>query len=151
MADRDDNQSFPQPFEASIVNEGIHIRMEGADEGTTIHVVKTQGDGTVRSWALQVGLDPNGNERVMAVDEDGTFTQVPIVTDPDGNKLPIAGTEDGVLRVNVDGVKKTAELTLLEDILNELRIHTMFLKEMTDEDFTREDLGDMEAVGNANN
>jgi hypothetical protein len=145
MADRDENQVIQQPLEMSIVNEFIGILMGGADENGETHVSKTQADGTVRSWTLLIGRDPNGNERIVSVDEDGTFIHVPIVTDPDGNKLPIAGTEDGVLRVNVDGVKKTVELELLEDILNELRLQRMFWKEMTDEEFKLSDLAELEA------
>ncbi len=144
-ADKDDNAVPPQPQEVSIVDEGVHIRMEGEDEGTEIHIVKTQPDGTMRSWSLLIGRDPDSNERIISLDEDGTLIQVPIVTDPDGNKLPIAGTEDGVLRVNVDGVKKTVELTLLQDILNELRLHRMYWKEMTDEEFALDDLAELEA------
>ncbi len=127
------------------MDEGVHVRMEGEDEGTSIHIVKTQPDGTMRSWSLLVGRDPDSNERIISLDEDGTLTQVPIVTDPDGNKLPIAGTEDGVLRVNVDGVKKTVELDLLQDILNELRLHRMYWKETTDEEFDLDDLAELEA------
>lgn len=145
MADRDGNEITPQPQEISVINEFVAALIEGADEEGKVHVSKTQGDGTMRSWTLQIGLDPDGNERILSVDEDGTFIHVPIVTDPDGNKLPIAGTEDGVLRVNVDGVKKTVELALLQDILNELRLHRMFWKEMTDEEFKLSDLAELEA------
>lgn len=145
MADRDENEITPQPQEISVINEFVAALMQGADEAGEVHVSKTQADGTMRSWTLLIGLDPDGNERIISVDEDGTFIHVPIVTDPDGNKLPIAGTEDGVLRVNVDGVKKTVELELLEDILNELRLHRMFWKEMTDEEFKLSDLAELEA------
>jgi hypothetical protein len=145
MADRDDNEITPQPQEISVINEFVAALIEGADEGGEVHVSKTQADGTMRSWTLLIGRDPDGNERILSVDEDGTLVHVPIVTDPDGNKLPIAGTEDGVLRVNVDGVKKTVELELLEDILNELRLQRMFWKEMTDEEFKLSDLAELEA------
>lgn len=143
--DRDENQIIPQPQEVSVVDEFVGILLHGADEGETIHVSKTQADGTMRSWSLQVGLDPNGNERIMRVDEDGVFIHTPIVTDEDGNKIPIAGTEDGVLRIDISGATKRQELSVQVQILNELRLHSMYLEEISEAHLTLKDLGTNEA------
>jgi len=141
-ADKDENAVPPQPQEVSIVDEGVHIRLEGEDEGTVIHIAKTQPDGTMRSWSLLIGRDPDSNERIISLDEDGTLIHVPIVTDEDGNKLPIAGTEDGVLRVDIAGAAKSQEIVVMNMILAELRLHTMHWQEMVDPGFKIEDLGE---------
>ena len=142
--DKDENAVAPQPQEVSIVDEGVHIRMEGEDEGTEIHIVKTQPDGTMRSWSLLVGRDPDSNERIISLDEDGTLIHVPIVTDEDGNKIPIAGTEDGVLKIDISGAVKSQEVALLNHILAELRLHTFHWQEMMGSGFRLEDLGEHE-------
>lgn len=144
MADRDENEVTPQPQEISVINEFVAALIEGADEGGEVHVSKTQADGTMRSWTLLIGLDPDGNERILSVDEDGTLIHVPIVTDPDGNKKPIAGTEDGVLRVDIAGAAKSQDISVMNQILAELRLHTMFWEEMTESGFKLEDLGELE-------
>lgn len=144
MAGQDANEVIPQPQEVSIVDEGVHIRMEGEDEGTSIHIVKTQPDGTMRSWSLLIGRDPDSNERIISLDEDGTLVHVPIVTDEDGNKLPIAGTEDGVLRVDIAGAAKSQDTAVMNMILAELRLHSMYWEEMTEAGLSLEDLGVME-------
>jgi len=99
----------------------------------------------MRSWALQVGRDEDGIERVFRVDDDGRQENVIIVTDGDGNKLPVAGTKDGVLRVDLAGSVKKTEISILNEILNELRIHRLFWLEMTEEAFDVNDLGEIEA------
>ena len=144
MADRDENEVTPQPQEISVINEFVAALIEGADEGGEVHVSKTQADGTMRSWTLLIGLDPDGNERILSVDEDGTLIHVPIVTDPDGNKKPIAGTEDGVLRVDIAGAAKSQDISVMNQILAELRLHSMYWEEMTEFGFSLEDLGEME-------
>ncbi len=144
MPDRDENEVTPQPQEISVVDEWVAALIEGADENGEVHVSKTQSDGTMRSWTLLVGLDPNGNERILSVDEDGTFIHIPIVTDEDGNKIPIAGTEDGVLRVDIAGATKSQEIAVMNLILAELRLHTLHWQEMLEAGFKLEDLGEME-------
>lgn len=140
-----DDERTVQPTEIAIVNSFLGSLVEGEDEGGTIHVSKTQPDGTMRSWALQVGRDEDGVERIIRVDEEGRQENVLIVTDGDGNKLPIAGTEDGVLRVDLAGAVKREEITLMKDVLNELRLHRMFWMEMTENNFDLKDLGELEA------
>ncbi len=144
MADRDENEITPQPQEISVINEFVAALIEGADEAGEVHVSKTQADGTMRSWTLLIGLDPDGNERIISVDEDGTFIHVPIVTDEDGNKIPIAGTEDGVLKIDISGAAKSQDISVMNQILAELRLHSMYWEEMTEFGFKLEDLGEME-------
>lgn len=143
MAD-DPNEGVPQQKEISILNEFVSILIQGMSEDEKIHISKTQADGTMRSWSLHVGMDPDGVERVMRVDEDGVFVHVPIVTDEDGNKLPISGTEDGVLRVDIAGAAKSQEIAVMNLMLAELRLHTFFWQEMTESGFRLEDLGEHE-------
>jgi hypothetical protein len=144
VADRDENEVTPQPQEISVINEFIAGLISGADEAGEVHVSKTQADGTMRSWTLLIGRDPDGNERIISVDEDGTFIHVPIVTDPDGTKHPIAGTEDGVLKIDVSGAAKSQDVSVMNQILAELRLHSMYWEEMTEFGFSLEDLGEME-------
>jgi len=144
MAENDPNEGVPQQKEISILNEFVSTLIHGMDEGESIHISKTQPDGTMRSWSLHVGMDPDGVERVMRVDEDGVFIHVPIVTDEDGNKLPISGTEDGVLRVDIAGAAKSQEVATLNMILAELRLQTMHWQEMLEAGLKLEDLGEME-------
>ena len=148
MAD-DPNEGVPQQKEISILNEFVSTLIHGMDEGESIHISKTQADGTMRSWSLHVGMDPDGVERVMRVDEDGVFVHVPIVTDEDGNKLPISGTEDGVLKIDISGAVKSQEVALLNHILAELRLHTFHWQEMMESGFRLEDLGEHEPKASA--
>ena len=141
MAD-DPNEGVPQQKEISILNEFVSTLIHGMDEGESVHISKTQPDGTMRSWSLLIGRDPDSNERIISLDEDGTLIHVPIVTDEDGNKLPIAGTEDGVLRVDIAGAAKSQEIVVMNMILAELRLHTMHWQEMVDPGFKIEDLGE---------
>ncbi len=71
MADQDGNQIIPQPQEISVVNEFIALLLHGADEGDTLHIAKTQGDGTMRSWSIQVGRDSENNERIFSLEDTG--------------------------------------------------------------------------------
>lgn len=134
----------PQPQEVTLTNEFIGLLLEGETEGSKALVCKVQPDGTLRSWSLTVGRDEDGNERIIRVDEGGRIENVLILTDENGNKIPISGTEDGVLRVDIAGVAKSQELSLMRQTLNELRLHRMFLMEMTEFRFTLKDLGKLE-------
>ena len=134
-----------QPQEMTVVNEFLGTLLEGETETGTILVCKVQPDGTMRGWNLQVGRDENGVERVFRVDDAGRQEGVLILTDENGNKLPIAGTSEGVLRVDLSGSVKREEISLMREVLNELRLHRMFWTEMTGEQFTLKDLGELEA------
>ncbi len=144
MAD-DRNEGVPQEQQITLINEYIASLVHGATEGEKILVSKVQADGTMRSWSLMIGRDPNGNERIIAVDDGGVLLHAPIVTDENGNKIPIAGTEDGVLRIDISGATKRQELSVQVQILNELRLHSMYWEEMTEAHLSLKDLGTNEA------
>ena len=57
MPEKDQNEATPQPQEISIVDEGVHVRLEGEDDGTEVHIAKTQADGTMRAWTVLIGRD----------------------------------------------------------------------------------------------
>lgn len=148
MPDNNDNnvERPQQPQEMSIINEWIgNLLMGETDRDGQVLICKVQPDGTLRQWALQVGRDEDGVERVFRVDESGRQENVLIVTDADGNKLPIAGTSEGVLRVDLSGSLKSKELERFTEILNELRIANTYLSEMVGDTFHVKDLGPLEA------
>ena len=96
---QDENQITPQPQEIALINEFVAMLLQGTGENDVVHVLKTQDDGTLRTWAVQVGRDPNGAERIVAVEEDGTLRNAVVAVGPGGELENLEKNRQGELKV----------------------------------------------------
>lgn len=101
-----------QPLEMSIINEFIGNLLMGdpqdPQEEGRVRICRVQPDGTLRMWALQVGVDETGQERVFLTELDGTFRVSLQGTSPSGDILGIRVNENGELVIDASGAEGVA-------------------------------------------
>lgn len=96
-----------------IDNEALNLLLRGQNSAGKdgITALLTEDDGTIRTWALQVSRDDDGNERVTLVEDDGTLRQQLVLweTTTPGQVRALA-EDDGTLKVSAYGSDEAGNL-----------------------------------------
>lgn len=86
------------PESIRLENEELNLILKGHNRGRRPTALRLRDDGKVEVWALQVVLDPDGNERVAAGESDGTLRTSMVLEDPSGDLITARSDEQRLLR-----------------------------------------------------